>query len=224
MRAPSGPAGLIRSGYLLTANSLITSGLGFLFWLVAARQVDPDAFGLTTALISALTVLSGIGCVGLISALPRFIPVTPAWRLLVVRSYVVATVATGALTVLGGLWLRETVDDFRALADPALFALLVASAVTWTLFSLQDFVLIARQRPTVVVLENVAAGVARIALLFTPAVGTEAEDLLVVWLAPTVIAVVAVNGFVLSGDSTGHGSRARDVGVAGIIRYSAVSA
>lgn len=65
---------LINSGSLI-GTSAVTSLLGFVYWWVAARQFPPEAVGVASASISAMTLLGGLCILGLgtllITELPR---------------------------------------------------------------------------------------------------------------------------------------------------------
>jgi O-antigen/teichoic acid export membrane protein len=65
----------------LFSNSLaimVTTGanllLGFAFWVIAARTTSVDAVGLTSAVISAMTLASTIGAIGVGSSLIQLLP------------------------------------------------------------------------------------------------------------------------------------------------------
>jgi O-antigen/teichoic acid export membrane protein len=49
----------------ILATTAITSGLGFFYWLVAARVFAPSTVGLASAAISAMTLLGTLGVLGL---------------------------------------------------------------------------------------------------------------------------------------------------------------
>src|SRR5438270_13344190 len=64
---------------LLNAGSLIgttavTSALGFAYWWLAARQFSPEAVGLASAAISAMTLLGTFGMLGLGTLLVAELP------------------------------------------------------------------------------------------------------------------------------------------------------
>lgn len=216
-----GRIGLILSGYVLTGNAIAASGFGFLFWVVAAKRYAAVDVGLGSAVVSAVMVVSGIGAVGLASALPRFVPVTPSWVSLVLRGYAVAAGATLALALAACLVLGSVTDELSRLLDPGWLVLFCVAAVAWTLFALQDYVLIARRRPVLMAGENLVVALARIALLFVPAFADDAAGLLVAWLLPTVVAVVAINHTVLRGGEDTAGGAPPDYPV--IRRYAAVA-
>lgn len=49
----------------LVGTTAVTSGLGFVYWWLAARQNSPEAVGLASAAISAMTLLAVFGMMGL---------------------------------------------------------------------------------------------------------------------------------------------------------------
>lgn len=63
--------GLYRSAFFLLTNWAVTSGLGFLFWIVAARLFSASNLGLTSAVVSAIGLLASLSTLGLGYALVR---------------------------------------------------------------------------------------------------------------------------------------------------------
>ncbi len=65
---------LVNAGSLV-GTTAVTSVLGFAYWWLAARQFSPEALGLASAAISAMTLLGSLGILGLgtllIGELPR---------------------------------------------------------------------------------------------------------------------------------------------------------
>ncbi|MFL5705410.1 MAG: lipopolysaccharide biosynthesis protein, partial [Ktedonobacteraceae bacterium] len=55
---------LVNAGSLV-GTMAVTSVLGFAYWWLAARQFSPEAFGLASAAISAMTLLGTLGVMGL---------------------------------------------------------------------------------------------------------------------------------------------------------------
>ncbi len=56
---------LLASGMSLLLSAAATSGLGFAFWIVAARLFDADVVGVASAAVAAMLLLSTLGVVGL---------------------------------------------------------------------------------------------------------------------------------------------------------------
>lgn len=64
---------LYRNSYYLMANSMVSSVLGFIFWMVAARFYVPSDVGLAAALMSASGMVIGISRMGLDVSVVRFL-------------------------------------------------------------------------------------------------------------------------------------------------------
>src|SRR5205814_7849187 len=65
---------LFRNGYALLFSGAATSGLGLLYWAVAARLYPLATVGLNSALLSAMLLLSCMAQLSLNNVLVRFIP------------------------------------------------------------------------------------------------------------------------------------------------------
>src|SRR5712692_394265 len=65
---------LYRNGYALILSSAMTSGLGAVYWIIAARNYSVEDVGINSAAISAMMFLAGISQLNLMSALVRFVP------------------------------------------------------------------------------------------------------------------------------------------------------
>src|SRR5918997_3986241 len=64
-----------RDGLALVLSSGLTSGLGLLFWVLAARLYDSATVGVNSTLLSAMTLLGTAAQLNLGNALLRFVPV-----------------------------------------------------------------------------------------------------------------------------------------------------
>ena len=158
---------IARSGVLLLLNTAITGVLGLVYWLTAARLFPQAAVGRAAALVSAATLLGGIGQLNLSGMLMRFLPQAGARsRQLVLVTYAIACTASLLLAVLAGLgvdFLTGPNSPLRLSAlDGAIFAASVAATVV---FVLQDSVLIAVRRTGWISIENGGFGVVKIVML-----------------------------------------------------------
>src|SRR5205085_6098065 len=100
---------LYRNAYALIFSSVVGSGLGMFYWVIAANYYTTEIVGLNAAAISAMTFLSGVSRLNLDSALFRFIPQAgPATGRLVMYTYVISQVLAaiiGIIFLLGlGIW------------------------------------------------------------------------------------------------------------------------
>jgi O-antigen/teichoic acid export membrane protein len=84
---------LLNAGSLVSATA-VTSMLGFVYWWLAARQFPPEAVGLASAAISAMTLLGSFAIVGLGTLLMGELPRQQGRE---------APLISGALIVVGGV-------------------------------------------------------------------------------------------------------------------------
>src|SRR4029078_9627718 len=92
---------LFSHAYTLILNTGLTSGLGFIYWILAGRLYSPATVGRNAAVISALVFLSGLAQLNLRPVLGRFVPVagrSPA-RFVLLAYGATATVAFAAASV-----------------------------------------------------------------------------------------------------------------------------
>jgi O-antigen/teichoic acid export membrane protein len=179
---------------LMTSNTLSTV-LGMVFWIVAARLYASSTVGRDAALVVGMVTVSSVAQLNLYNGLLRFLP---ALRGTARGSLVRAYAATTALSVvLAGAFallvpsLAPQLDVLRH--DPLTAAAFVAGTAGWTIFTLQDAALTVLRRPAWLVAENVSFGVARLAVLGTAAALHFRDGPLVAWLIPMAILVLPVN-------------------------------
>lgn len=115
----------------LVGTTAVTAGLGFVYWLVAARVFSPEAVGLASASISAMSLLGFIGMLGLGSLLMGELPRQPEKSSSLISSAVVASgIAGGLLGLVFALFAESVSAQFHPLDESvgvvALFALGVA--------------------------------------------------------------------------------------------------
>jgi O-antigen/teichoic acid export membrane protein len=188
-----------RDGLALVLSSGLTSAVGLLYWVVAARLFTPAVVGVNSVALSTMQLLGGIAHLNLTQALLRFAPVAGRQtRRLMLTCYGVAT-TVAALVGLGYAagaprWAPEMVDAVGY--GPLLVFFAVATPV-WAIFTMQDYLLTALKRATVVPLENLAFALLKIGLL-AAAVGVgHVGGIAASWVLATVLIVLAVNAWLL---------------------------
>jgi O-antigen/teichoic acid export membrane protein len=184
-----------RSAIALAANTGITSVLGFLYWVVAARYYSPAVVGASAALISALVLMANIAELNLYNTLIRFLP-TAGRRTVqyTLRAYATVAgasvvVALAALPFVGELELASDVLSHGI----AGLGLLVVAQVVWTLFALQDSVAIGARATFWVPVENGAFGLAKLVLLVVLATTLPQLGVFGSWFLAMVPVLVLMN-------------------------------
>ncbi len=190
----AGSTPLLRNGSALMANAVVTGALGLAYWLLAARHYDPANVGRASAAYSALNLIAGITALSLIGAMARFIPQSGSRTGRLVRlgyglsavSAVVGSVIFLTIAGRGG----SSYSDLGGLRNGLIFTVCV---IIWSLFTLQDGVLIGLRNANWVTGENAAFGIAKIALLLPLAAVIPHIGLYVSWMVPAALAVPLVN-------------------------------
>jgi O-antigen/teichoic acid export membrane protein len=183
-----------RNGYALILNSGVTGALGLIFWAIAARTYhDPDV-GRGSALISAMTLLSGVVAINLAGTLSRFIPGSgQRTGRLVLTVYGLSSVAVLGLVVGFLSSLGEWGPSFELLRDPTMALWFVAAVVASGIFTLQDGVLVGLRSATWVPVENMLFGIAKIILVVLLVAWFPHEGVYLAWVVPMVLVSVPLN-------------------------------
>lgn len=187
------PSLLIQNAIALMVSSGGSALLGVVFWAVAAHVAPASAVGRTTAAIAAMILLATLAQLSFGPIFERFLPVAGELTLsFVSRSYVLCVGASVVLS-LGyiGLGFGHSFLG-RGTGAAAFFAVAV---VLWTIFALQDSVLIGLRASRWVAVENVGYGLAKLALLPVFVLVSRTDGLFTAWVVPVVFALAGVNWY-----------------------------
>ncbi len=186
---------LYRSAYALTLSAGATSGLGMIFWLLAARHYSDHIVGISSAAIAAMTFLQGVSGLSLDGALIRFIP--GAGRS--VTRLVAYTFAVGALTstvvsavfLLGiPIWSPALAAIRDNLGIAVLFALLTIGSCN---FILQDGALTGLRATQWVLAKNALSSFIKIVLLLVLVGMFPKFGIIVSWTIAVLVLLIPTN-------------------------------
>ena len=85
---------LIKNASLLLVSSAVMSGLGFIFWVIAARIFSKDDVGVASVLLAAASFITTVGLLGLDSGLMRFLNSSPQPKQQLESTVALVSVAT----------------------------------------------------------------------------------------------------------------------------------
>jgi O-antigen/teichoic acid export membrane protein len=176
-------------GAAASAN-LVAAALGMVFWVLAARSLDPSDIGAAGAVIALCVGLGSAATGGLHQVLLRVLPGhCDPQRLLAVASVSVAVAAA----VLGAGAAALGLAGDTVVAAPLVVAL---GAALWAVFTMQDGVLLALSQLRLLVAGNLANAVGKIVLVVI-VLGTltgpaSASQLVIAWLIPLAVVVPTV--------------------------------
>ena len=189
------PRSLLRNGRAIALSSSLTSGLGFLYWVLAARTYSPAAIGISYTAISAMQFVGGLASLNLPNALIRLIPSGGARvRRLVGASYgvVIALGIVASLVFVAGL--RWWAPPLRQLGSPrSLFIGFTLATAAWCAFLLQDGALAGMRKAIWIPVENGVFAVAKIAFLLLLSSRFPVSGVFLSWALALVVSVLPTN-------------------------------
>jgi O-antigen/teichoic acid export membrane protein len=192
----------IRAGRLVrNAVNLIISGagsaaFGLAFWGVAAHVAQPKTIGRTSAELAAMTLLATLAQLSFGSTFERFLPVAgEQTRLMVTRAYVLCV---SIALVLAIVYVTSGLAHTFLPTSFVWRALFVGAVVCWTIFALQDSVLVGLRATRWVPVENILYSIAKLALIPAFMLVTAQQDILLAWLTPVIPVLIVVNWYLFA--------------------------
>jgi len=156
---------IYRNAFFLLTNTVVTSGLGFFFWLVVARFFTTDEVGIAVAVIAAMNILTLLSLLGFNDALIRFLPRTEKPALFINTCLTLSglvSVVLAAVFFIGIDWWSPALASLKSnLVIIISFILLIVISI---LAFLTDSVFVAARRADYVLIKNTIFSVLKIPL------------------------------------------------------------
>jgi len=194
-----GASSLARNAGFSAVATLLSSALGALYWLIAARVLEPRAVGLISGLVGAMTVASLASNLGINTAVIDRLPKArdgASWSITLTAVIIVGVLGGLAGTALTILVLTEGSSDLSVIGESAWHvAILAVGIVCTTVFTLFQFIFVAERRAEFSIVLNGGAGLLRLIGLAVPLVAglTGAYAIFGIWIAATAaVTVVAI--------------------------------
>lgn len=207
---------VVSSSASMAGTTVVTSGLGFLYWLVAARSFDTSVVGGATAAVTVLTLLGTLGMFGLGTLLIAEVA-SAAGRpgALISTSLAVASAASAVMATIFLLLVPLVSPSLGELLESPLTGLMLVVGVSLTAVALVlDQVLIGLRLSYLQMWRNAYFAAVKLVLLgalaLFPWTNMAVEQLLCTWLLGLAASLVLV----------GVHLRARDVLIFGRPQYS----
>ncbi len=158
---------LYRNGYALMMSTAATSGLGAIYWVIAARAYKPDLVGQYSAAVAAMLFLAGAAGLFLDGAMVRFIPrAGKATPRLIGMAYLISALAAALIASVFLIGIKVWAPALAFLTeDPWLTAGFILGTVVTVIFAEEDGALTGLRQATWVPLENSIYSVLKIAVL-----------------------------------------------------------
>lgn len=218
---------LYRNGYALVFSSVATSGLGVVYWMLAARSYTTEAIGLNSALMSAMIFLANLSQLNLMNALNRFIPSAGrATSRLIINAYLISSVVAviSSLVFIWGIDIWSPTLSFLK-ANPVYVLWFVLATVTWCIFVLQDSALTGLRQATWVPIENLFFAITKILLLIAFAAALPLYGIFASWTIPVLILLAPINllifRYLVPRHIQTHGDKAEPIVLTQLTQYVA---
>ena len=168
---------------------------GVAFWGVAAHRVSPTVVGRMSAEIAVMMLLATLAQLGFDSTFERFIPIAgDQTRKFITRAYTIC------ILVALGLAFGYVSLGFGNRMIPSSFgwrALFVFMTALWTVFALQDSVLIGLRDSRWVPVKNIIYSVVKLAIIPLTLIISHGQGIFIAWTAPVLLLVLIVNWYLL---------------------------
>lgn len=218
---------LYLNAYALMLNTAVNSGLGLLYWIVAAHQFSDAEVGRGNALVSLMLMVSVLTQLNAGQALIRFLPrAGTTSRGLLLGAYGVSCglAVLGSAAVMAYCHLVLPADDPLHVSVP-FGAWFVASTAVWSVFTLQDSALTGLRAAVWLPLENGVYGLLKLGLLVLVARTSLVDGVFTSWTLPLLALLVPVNlllfGRILPRHVRGTAADQQPVGRRVLARYMA---
>lgn len=191
--------GLVGNSLALLATTHITAVLGYVFWMLCARWFSAGVIGVSSTVISAMTLVAIVTVAGFVPMLTRLLPGATSQERsgLCSTAFVVSTVVSGAAGVVAALLMPQRLQ--AEVGTGWLVALVGTGAVGTALLLVVNAALLGVRRAELSLLGGVAGSVARLgAIAATLALGVLAvgidgsasHTILVIWVASIFFSLV----------------------------------
>jgi O-antigen/teichoic acid export membrane protein len=188
---------LLQSAASLAATSMVTAGLGFIYWALAARIFTASAVGESSTAISAMGLLAPLTMLGLGTLVMVQLPRMQQGRTaLVASATLVSGVAASIVSLACALLLPSGYLGIPNIArQPATILIFVALVATQVMGLVMDQALLAVLGGSIQLARNMIQAVVKLVLLVVLALLLErfgALSILLSWLFANIVSIAAI--------------------------------
>ena len=194
--APKGTYRIYTSGFALMVSTAGSGVLGLIYWYVAAHLASPKAVGRAAGEVAAITLVSTLAQLSFGPVFQRFLPRASDKSVRLVRTGYLISIGAAIIISVAYVVLGYAHRFFVSSLNWDL--LFIATCVFYTIFALQDSVLISLRVARWVAVENVLFGVAKLALLVPLATYALGQGIVVSWTIPLLATILSVNVYIFA--------------------------
>ena len=192
---------LYRNAYALVLSSATTSGLGMVYWILAARNYTTESVGLNSALIATMIFLANLSHFNLTNALNRFLPEAGGVTGRIIIYFYLISLSAALVSSLIFIFLVEVWTPALSFLKSSPYFILgfALATMSWCIFSLQDSAFVGLRRATWVPIENLIFALAKIALVVGFATLLPKFGIFASWTISVAVLILPVNLLIFRG-------------------------
>lgn len=199
---------LVRNSLYLMASTVVTAGLGYVFWVVAAHAFTRQQVGIASAVISLCSTMALLTYVGPFAMLIERLPaneLSSAWTRVLLRACLATAALTAAATAVTVPVLSTSHNYHVFFNGPLPIFLAVIGAAAWTLVNLLGAAFIAARRAgRYLSIQTLVSSTKVLFLLPLALVGASAAGLVEAWVASAALGVVVGTTWLVPRMGLGH--------------------
>lgn len=185
---------LVQNAVALMISSGGSAILGVAFWGIAAHLATAKAVGRTSAEISAMILLANLSQLSFGTIFERFLPVAGMeTRRFVLRGYVMCTVFA---LILATIYATSGLAHSFLPTTLVWRSFFIVAVVLWTIFALQDSVLIGLRASKWVPVENILFAAMKLALLAVLIASLPNQGIFLAWVSPVILTIIFVSRYI----------------------------
>lgn len=184
------------SAFALMVSTAGSGVLGLVYWYFAAHLASPNSVGRAAGEVAAVTLLSTLAQLSFGPVFERFLPRAGDKSASIIRTGYLASM--GAAIVISIAYIALGFANRFFVPTLKWDLLFLVTIVFYTVFALQDAVLISLRVARWVAVENILFGVAKLALLIPLAKFALGQGIVLSWTLPLFATIVCVNVYIFS--------------------------
>jgi O-antigen/teichoic acid export membrane protein len=182
---------LVRNSLYIMASTIVTAGLGYIFWAFAAHEFTSQEVGISSAVISLCSTAALLTYLGSSAILIERLPLTERsseWTAILIRVCFVTAAVTAIATAVSVPILHAS-EDYRSFFNSeAPIIIAVVGAAAWTLVNLLGAAFIAARRAGRFLSIQSLVSAAKVLLVIPlAAAGFGARGLVLAWVGSAIL-------------------------------------
>jgi O-antigen/teichoic acid export membrane protein len=184
---------LVRNSLYLMASTVMTAGLGYVFWAIVAHTYSKQEVGIGGAVISLCSTAALLTYLGSYATLIERLPASEGsseWTAILVRMSLLTAGVTAVATAAAVPLLLRSHNYYLFFSSTLAIVLAVAGAAAWTLVNLLGAAFIAARRAGRLLFVQTLISSAKILfVLLLAAAGAHAIGLVGAWVSSTILGI-----------------------------------